>query len=126
LTLKTFDWTEVEENFLPCTIDPDRKHIFTASIGHDSNEHQVRRCSDLERRCYTGSRRRENYVDKLKITKNIKDIESNIPTAKTANHEIYKVHLTYLLEHLPHLLQFYSQEYSPFAFYDYQCRANVN
>ncbi|KAG2233136.1 hypothetical protein INT48_001629 [Thamnidium elegans] len=72
LALKDFDRTDIEENFLPCTIDPGRKYIFTASIGHSSNEHQVRRCSDLERRCYTGSRQRQNYVDKLKITKNIK------------------------------------------------------
>ncbi|KAI8049330.1 hypothetical protein BDF21DRAFT_404654 [Thamnidium elegans] len=40
-----------------------RKHILTAFIGHDSNKHQVRRCSDLERRCYTASRRRQNHVD---------------------------------------------------------------
>lgn len=54
--LEDFNRTEVEENFLPCTIDPGRKHMFTASIGHDSNEHQVLRCSDLECRYYTGNR----------------------------------------------------------------------
>ncbi|GAA5800541.1 hypothetical protein HPULCUR_005976 [Helicostylum pulchrum] len=69
--LEDFSRTEVEENFLPRTIDPGRKHIYTASIGHDSKEHQVRRCSDLERRCYT-------------------DIETNTPTSKTMSLETYK------------------------------------
>ncbi|KAI9254105.1 hypothetical protein EDC94DRAFT_243142 [Helicostylum pulchrum] len=126
LALEDFSRTEVEENFLPCTIDPGHKNIYTAAIGHNSKEHQVRRCSDLERRCYTGSRRRQAYVDKLKIAKNIKDIETNIPTAKTVNLETYKVHITYLLEHLPRLLQFYSQESAPFSFYDYQGRQRAN
>ncbi|GAA5803769.1 hypothetical protein HPULCUR_009253 [Helicostylum pulchrum] len=61
LALEDFSRTEVEENFLPYTIDPGRKNIYTAAIGHNSKEHQVRRCSDLERRCYTGSRRRQAY-----------------------------------------------------------------
>ncbi|KAI9266249.1 hypothetical protein EDC94DRAFT_493322, partial [Helicostylum pulchrum] len=126
LALEDFSRTEVEENFLPCTIDPGRKNIYTAAIGHNSKEHQVRRCSDSERRCYTGSRRRQAYVDKLKIAKNIKGIETNISTAKTVNLETYKVHITYLLEHLPRLLQFYSQESAPFSFYDYQGRRQAN
>jgi hypothetical protein len=112
---------------LPSTIDLGRKHIITASIGHKSNNHQVRRCSDLERRYYTGSRRRQNYVKKLKIAKNIKDIETHIPTAKTVKLETYKRYITYLLEHLSHLSQFYSQKSAPFAFYNCQgCqRANA-
>ncbi|KAI9274028.1 hypothetical protein EDC94DRAFT_117097 [Helicostylum pulchrum] len=126
LALEDFSRTEAEENFLSCTIDPGRKNIYTAAIGHNSKEHQVCRCSDLERRCYTGSRRRQAYVDKLKIAKNIKDIETNIPTAKTVNLETYKVHITYLLKHLPRLLQFYSQESAPFSFYGYQGRQRAN
>ncbi|KAL0582109.1 hypothetical protein ABG067_008204, partial [Albugo candida] len=126
LILEDFNRAEGEENFIPTTIDPGRKQIFTAAIGHNSNTHQTRRVSDVERRTYTGSRRRQNYVDKLKIQKGIKDIETNIPTAKKTNLETYEAHITYLLEHLPALLQFYSHKSAPFAFYNYQGRQRAN
>ncbi|KAI8073711.1 hypothetical protein BDF21DRAFT_465136 [Thamnidium elegans] len=76
-SFEDFNRTEVEENFLPCTTDLGRKHT---SIGHDSNKHQVRRCSDLEFRCYTDSRRRQNYAGNIlyKVNLSTKTTPRNI------------------------------------------------
>ncbi|GAA5810952.1 hypothetical protein MFLAVUS_004380 [Mucor flavus] len=83
LKIEDFNKSEIEEYFLHCKIDLGRIQIFTASIGLSSNVHHIRRCSDLERRCYTGVRRRQAYVEKLKILHNVKELETNNPTSKT-------------------------------------------
>lgn len=75
LALIDFNKAEVEKDFLPCAIDPGRKHIYTATIGLSSDELQVCRYSNLERRCYTGSKRIQSYVDKLKVIRDIKVME---------------------------------------------------
>ncbi|GAA5816099.1 hypothetical protein MFLAVUS_009621 [Mucor flavus] len=122
LKKEDFNKSEVEEYFLPCTIDPGNKQIFTASIGHSSNEHHIRRCSDIERRCYTGVRRKQAYVEKLKILHNVKELETNIPTSKTIRIEKLDVHINYMPLNLPRLLKFYGFDSAPFRFFDYQGR----
>lgn len=83
LSLEDFDTTaEIEGHFLPSAIDPARKQVFTACIGNILEKNKTRRSSDIERRCYAGSTRRQAYVDKLKISKNVKGIETNIPKNK--------------------------------------------
>ncbi|KAI9268591.1 hypothetical protein EDC94DRAFT_646196 [Helicostylum pulchrum] len=83
LALEDFSRTEVEENFLPCTIDPGL--IWSVAVTQVADEDKPM----------------------LKIARNIKDIETNIPTAKTVNLETYK-------------------ESAPFSFYDYQGRQRAN
>ncbi|GAA5816846.1 hypothetical protein MFLAVUS_010380 [Mucor flavus] len=85
--LEDFSSDEVEEHFIPCAVDSERRQVFTASIAHSPEDIEVRRCSRKERACYTGADRRAAYVELLKIRQNVKVIEANLPTAKTVNYQ---------------------------------------
>jgi hypothetical protein len=50
-------------------------------------EKDIRLCSAKERVFYTGTARRAAYMEKLKVKKNIKDIETNMPTIKVINEQ---------------------------------------
>ncbi|KAL1931137.1 hypothetical protein VTP01DRAFT_10274 [Rhizomucor pusillus] len=42
LKLKDVSMSEIEEYFSVCSIDPGRKHVFTASYGYGEDEHEIR------------------------------------------------------------------------------------
>ncbi|KAL1930308.1 hypothetical protein VTP01DRAFT_1462 [Rhizomucor pusillus] len=42
LKLEDFSMSEIEEYFSVCSIDPGRKHVFTASDGYGEDEHEIR------------------------------------------------------------------------------------
>ncbi|KAG2229811.1 hypothetical protein INT48_005473 [Thamnidium elegans] len=96
LEIEDFNKPEAEEYFIPCTIDPGHKQIFTASIDHNSDKRQIRRCSDLEPCCYASVQRRQGYVEELKKLHKIKGLEANIPTSKTMQIGNFDVHLNYV------------------------------
>ncbi|KAI8887428.1 hypothetical protein K501DRAFT_175754, partial [Backusella circina FSU 941] len=103
-----------------------RKNVFTATIGHDCSEHEVRQCRNKEKICYTGSQRRVKHVDKLKERIGIKKFETNIPSPKTdASEELIK-YVEYALTLIDSLFGFYSEKSVPFRFYDYQGRQRCN
>ncbi|KAI8971504.1 hypothetical protein BDF20DRAFT_884870, partial [Mycotypha africana] len=54
LTLDDFSLDEVDNTYLPITLDPGRKSVFTAAIGLEYNR-QVRRCTTSEYYHMTGS-----------------------------------------------------------------------
>ncbi|KAI9473489.1 MAG: hypothetical protein EXX96DRAFT_610437 [Benjaminiella poitrasii] len=77
--------------FLPTAIVSGRNEIFTAAIRSlDREDIQNRKVSAEEGKVYNGYMRRNNYVEKLKVRKDLKEIESAIPTMKTANQELYE------------------------------------
>ncbi|MDR2285596.1 MAG: hypothetical protein LBE37_20455, partial [Sphingobacterium sp.] len=85
MKLEDFCEEDFNEYLIPCSVDPGRRMVFTAALGNDSSNHEIRRCSQKERTCYTGYKRRQKYVEKLKERKGIKPIETNIPSPKTVS-----------------------------------------
>jgi hypothetical protein len=126
LELEDSDQPEVEEHFLPVTVDPGRNQVFTAAVGYNSNDHEIRRCSEKERICYTGHKRRQLIVERLKVQRGIKDIETNIPSPKTVDPTKFSLYLTYILQNLDTLFSFYSHRSAAFRFHDYQGRQRTN
>lgn len=84
--------------FLPVTVDPGRRKVFTAAISHSEHVQEFRSCSSKERQSFAGTDRRRQKVEKLKEAAGIKRIESQIPT----------------------LFRFYNHQSAPFRFYNYQ------
>jgi hypothetical protein len=124
--LEDFSQSAVERFFLPCTIDPGRKSVFTATIGHSTEEHQIRSCSSKERKCYTGSKRRQQFVDGLKSRRGIKSIETGIPPPKTVDMARITNYVKYMLTHLDTLFEFYNYKSAKFRFHNYQGRQRAN
>jgi hypothetical protein len=96
LELEDFDQPEFEEHFLPVTVDPERNQVFTDAVGYDSNDHGIRRCSEKERICYVGHKRSQLIVERLKVQREIKDIETNISSPKTVDPTKFSLYLTYI------------------------------
>jgi hypothetical protein len=126
LGLEDFDQNEVEKYFLPCTVDPGRKSVFTATVGQNSSEHEIRSCTSAKRACYTGSKRRQHFVDNLKSRKGIKEIETQIPSPKTVKPDDLNNYIKYMLTHIDVLFDFYNERSAPFNFHNYQGRQRAN
>jgi hypothetical protein len=125
-TLEDFNLAEINNFFQPCSIDPGRKALFTATVGHNSDSHEIRSCTSKERQCYTGSMRRQAFVNNLKSKRGIKEIETQIPSPKTLNIDELTKYVNYILTHLDTLFTFYNEKSAPFRFYDYQGRQRAN
>ncbi|KAI8981660.1 hypothetical protein BDF20DRAFT_818144, partial [Mycotypha africana] len=121
LTLEDFDYAEVESGYRPCFIDPGRRDVFTAAIGIDVTKHQVRSCSTKEYYHMTGSTRYSARLEKKKAG-TIKNIESDIPTAKTGSKAQYHCYAAYILQHLEVLFSFYGDDTAKDRFHLYQGR----
>ncbi|KAI9486000.1 MAG: hypothetical protein EXX96DRAFT_625986 [Benjaminiella poitrasii] len=78
-----------------------------SAIGFKKDIYQIRSCSKAEHANFTGEKRRRMFVEKLKETKRIKRLESNMPTSKTVRVSKYSTYLQYVLEHLETLFSFY-------------------
>jgi hypothetical protein len=48
LVLEDFEYEEVKRIHQPVFIDPGRKAVYTAAIGLDTRNHQIRQCSTKE------------------------------------------------------------------------------
>ncbi|KAI9476593.1 MAG: hypothetical protein EXX96DRAFT_541081 [Benjaminiella poitrasii] len=97
-----------------------------SAIGFNKDIHQIRSCSKAERANFTGEKRRRMFVEKLKETKGIKHLESNMPTSKTVRVFKYSTCLQYVLEHLQTLFSFYGSKSAPFSIYEYQGKQRAN
>ncbi|KAI8991496.1 hypothetical protein BDF20DRAFT_799237, partial [Mycotypha africana] len=107
--------------YRPCFIDPGRRDVFTAAIGIDVTKHQVRSCSTEEYYHMTGSTRYSARLEQKKAG-TIKNIESDIPTAKTGSNDRYRCYASYILQHLEDLFSFYSHGTAKDRFHLYQGR----
>ncbi|KAG0163019.1 hypothetical protein DFQ29_003491, partial [Apophysomyces sp. BC1021] len=112
----------INEFFRPVAIDPGVRHLFTASYDYGSGEHEIRRCSTPEYYALTGSARRNHDLDKKKQASGVKLIESEFPTAKTANRDQYREYLQYFFAHGRTLFDFYNASRGQERFYNYQGR----
>jgi hypothetical protein len=117
LELGDFDHVEVQEHFLPVTVDPGRYQVFAAAIGYKSNDHEIRYCI-----CYTGPKKKGKlFVERLKIQMGMKGIEANISSPKTVNP--FQI---IIFQNLNALFSFYSRRFAAFRFHDYQGRQRTN
>lgn len=103
LTLNDFNTEEVEQFFRPCTVDPNRKDVFTSYHG----ENDLRRLSSSEYYNMNGVVNRQKQELERKKINNIEYIETRIPSPKTAGVEHYKRHITYMFQHIEALVKFY-------------------
>ncbi|GAA5808947.1 hypothetical protein MFLAVUS_002347 [Mucor flavus] len=107
LALKDFEYEEVERMYHPIFIDPGRKAVYTAAIGLDTMDHQIRRCSTKEYYNLTGSTK---YLSRLQRLKNMKDltiIETNISTQKICSSISHERFIQYIINHKDKLFDFY-------------------
>lgn len=110
LELDDFSINEISSYYRPCALDPGRRDVFNASYGCGSEVHEVRKCSTAEYYGMTGSKRRNQMLSKEKRRLGIEYIESNFPTGKTSNAEMFLHYVSYYLWHLETLLDFYDYE----------------
>ncbi|ORE11873.1 hypothetical protein BCV72DRAFT_331883 [Rhizopus microsporus var. microsporus] len=106
LKLEDFGLEEVKQAYQPMFLDPGRKSVFTAAIGLDTTNHQIRRCSTAE----------------LKAQKGIRTIETNIPSPKTSQCAAYLLYIEYILTHVGVLFTSYDYKTAKDRFYLYQGR----
>ncbi|KAI8967152.1 hypothetical protein BDF20DRAFT_902006, partial [Mycotypha africana] len=106
LTLDDFSLDEVDNTYLPITLDPRRKSVFTAAVGLEYNR-QVRRCTKSEYYHMTGSTQYST---------------NQIPSPKTSRLEIYELYTAYTLNNLDALLAFYGPGTAKDRFMLYQGR----
>jgi hypothetical protein len=58
---------------------------------------EIRRCSAKEGTCYASTARRAADVEKLKVGKRMKDIETNMTSAKAFNEQNTDEYIHYIL-----------------------------
>ncbi|KAI9269533.1 hypothetical protein EDC94DRAFT_599162 [Helicostylum pulchrum] len=78
-------------------LDPGRKSVYTAFVGLDLNEHQIRHCSTKEYYHLTGYTAYAVKQQKKKDLNNITVIESGIPSCKTTNADTLRSYARYML-----------------------------
>ncbi|KAL4207464.1 hypothetical protein AB4K20DRAFT_1832890 [Rhizopus microsporus] len=122
LAPEDFDLKEVKQTYQPMFLGPGRKSVFTAAIGLDTTNHQIRRCSTAKYYHMTGSTKYIKKLEKLKTEKGIKDIENNITSAKTAECATYLSYIEYILTHVGTLFAFYDYKTAKDRFFMYQGR----
>ncbi|CEI95016.1 hypothetical protein RMCBS344292_09217 [Rhizopus microsporus] len=103
-------------------LDRGRKSVLTAAIGLHKTKHQIRRCSTAEYYYITGSTKYLKTLEKPKVEKGIKEIETSIPSPKTSQRAAYPVYIDYILTHVDTLLAFYDYKTAKDRFYLYQGR----
>ncbi|KAG2200602.1 hypothetical protein INT47_007346 [Mucor saturninus] len=101
--LDDFNTEELKTYFRPCTVDPGRKDVFVSYHG----DNDVRRLSSKEYCNMGGVTQRHKQEQELKKSLGIDQIETNIPSPKTTSHDAYILYITYILQHIDTLFNFY-------------------
>ncbi|ORE10911.1 hypothetical protein BCV72DRAFT_330657, partial [Rhizopus microsporus var. microsporus] len=93
--LKLHDFTseEVDRYFRPCTVDPNRKDVFVSHHGNTG----IRRLSSTEYYNMSGNVNRQKMEQERKKRSSVKQIETQVPSSKTACIDHYIMHITYML-----------------------------
>ncbi|CAO3690814.1 unnamed protein product [Rhizopus microsporus] len=81
-------------------LNPGRKTVFTAAIGLDTINHQIRYCLTAEYYHMTRSTQRIKLLEKIKVEKGIKGIETNVPSPKISQCAAFLVYIGYILTHV--------------------------
>lgn len=104
LELSDFNSEEVDQFFRPCTVDPNRKDIFTSYHG----ENDLRRLSASEYYNMNGVVNRQRLEQERKKANQVEQIETNIPSPKTTSVISYRNYMTYMLRNFESLENFYN------------------
>ncbi|RCH95916.1 Insulinase (Peptidase M16), partial [Rhizopus azygosporus] len=103
LQLHDFNNEEIDDHFRVCTVHPGRRDTFNSC--HDGDD--FRRLTTVEYYTTSGSPGRMRKEDNRKIRNGLKEIETDIPTAKTANVEQFTRHIQYIFTNLDAFFDFY-------------------
>ncbi|KAI8973184.1 hypothetical protein BDF20DRAFT_837151 [Mycotypha africana] len=111
--LKSADFTEneMDQFFRPVTVDAGRRDVYISYHG----DQRLRKLSTKEYYHISGFPGRSKLEDQRKQRDGVKELETNIPTTKTADIMAYRNHVGYMRQLID---QFYS-------FYDYRT-AEIN
>jgi hypothetical protein len=115
LELDDFETHEVDQFFRPCAVDPGRTHAFTAAYP----DGQSRRLGTNEYYNMAGTISRNHKLEKMKQDSGIQQLESAIPSPKTANIRNYLAYVDYILLHLGHFFSFYNFSTARFKWQSY-------
>lgn len=120
LELEDFESAGIDNYYRVCAIDPGVKNLFTASYGEGEESHEIRRCTGKEYYHMTGSPQRNKQLLRKKKQAGIDKIETEFPTAKTADIEVYHRHVEYFFLHKDSIFTFYNAEDAERRFRNYQ------
>ena len=84
--------------------------MYTAVIGLDTSNHQIRQCSTKEYYNLTGPTKYSSRLQKLKYIKGLTSIETNIPIQKTYSSILYDRFIQYIIVHKDKLLALYGKD----------------
>ncbi|KAI7899683.1 uncharacterized protein BX663DRAFT_554638 [Cokeromyces recurvatus] len=106
LELHNFTSEEINRYFRPCAVDPNRKDAFVSY--HENTD--IRRLSSAEYYDMSGNVNRQKMEKEHKRRSNVETVETQIPSSKTTFIDHYKMYITYMLQHMEVLFDFYSFE----------------
>ncbi|KAL0076474.1 hypothetical protein F4703DRAFT_1883669 [Phycomyces blakesleeanus] len=106
--------------YRPSFLDPGRKTVFTAAVGLDPNEHQLRHCTTKEYYHLTGSTLYARKLQQEKDTAGITAIESATPSAKTGRNIQFLRYADYMLPNMDTLFTFCDYNTAKYRFNLYQ------
>ncbi|ORE07898.1 hypothetical protein BCV72DRAFT_204608 [Rhizopus microsporus var. microsporus] len=115
LELSDFTTDEVDKYFRPCTVDPGRKDTFVSYHGGTD----IRRLSSAEYYSMSGTVNRQKAQQGRKQNLGIESIKTNIPSPKTASTQRYMLYITYILQHMDSLFNFYNFETTKLKWLNY-------
>ncbi|GAA5808661.1 hypothetical protein MFLAVUS_002054 [Mucor flavus] len=120
LDLNDFTTEEINENFHLWSVDPGQVNIYTASDGHGTNPHQVRKYSTAEYYTRAGLKITNQHILNYKNA-NLQLLEAKrqIITFKTANLERFTEYVRSVLNNLNTLLTFYDDRFTALRFLNY-------
>ncbi|KAI9487629.1 MAG: hypothetical protein EXX96DRAFT_615389 [Benjaminiella poitrasii] len=107
LGVNDFSMEEVAQLYRPSFLDSGRKTVYTAAMGLDQNQHEIRRCTTKEYYHLTGSSVYAKKLQQEKDAAGITAIESATPTSKTARNISFLRFADHLLSNMDRLFAFY-------------------
>ncbi|KAI9481458.1 MAG: hypothetical protein EXX96DRAFT_618384 [Benjaminiella poitrasii] len=120
LGVNDFSMEEVAQLYRPSLLDPGRKTVYTAVMGLDQNQHEIRRCTTKEYYHLTGSTVSAKNLQPEKDAAGITAIESTTPTLKTARNISFLRFANHLLSNIDKLFAFYGFRTAKYRFNLYQ------
>ena len=96
--------------------------MYTAAIGLDTSNHQIRQCSTKEYYNLNGLTKYLSRLQKLKDNKDLASIETNILTQKTCSSIFYDRFVQYIIIYKDKLFTFYDKNAAKDRFFLYQGR----
>ncbi|KAI7904884.1 uncharacterized protein BX663DRAFT_484956 [Cokeromyces recurvatus] len=115
LELNDFTSEEMDKHFRLCTVNTGRRDPFVSYHGGTD----IRRLSSIKYYNMGGNVRRMKEQQKRKQRLGIEKIETDIPSPKTGSVEQFVLYITYMLQHMNTLLNFYGFKTSNIKWLNY-------